>query len=220
MAQGFRGEDSPELWHRNGYSERDEEPGHDLKLAHRLSQLYGQLLTEVGEDPGREGLAKTPMRAARAMEFLTQGYRQNLDEVVNEAIFTEDTDDMVIVRDVEFYSLCEHHLLPFYGKVHVAYIPNGRIIGLSKIPRIVDMYARRFQVQERFTSQVARALAGAIQPQGVGVVSEAAHMCMMIRGVEKQHSSTVTSCVLGSFRRNATTRKEFFDLLKVNRFEM
>jgi len=192
----------------------------DPKLAHRLSELYARLLLEVGEDPQREGLRKTPLRAAKAMEFLTQGYRQNLQDVINDAVFNEPADDMIIVRDIEFYSLCEHHLLPFYGKCHVAYIPNGRIIGLSKIPRIVDMYARRFQVQERLTSQIAHALQKAIEPLGVAVVTEAAHMCMMIRGVEKQHSSTVTSTVLGSFRRDATTRKEFFDLLKLARFEM
>lgn len=201
------------------YSERDQLE-EDPKLICRLSELYAQLLFEVGEDPQREGLRKTPSRAARAMAFLTQGYRQHLSEVVNGALFTEPADEMIIVRDIEFYSLCEHHLLPFYGKCHVAYLPKGRIVGLSKIPRIVDMYARRFQVQERLTSQIAHALQEVVEPRGVAVVTEAAHMCMMIRGVEKQHSSTVASAVLGAFREDATTRKEFFDLLKLSRFEM
>jgi GTP cyclohydrolase I len=209
-----------DFWNADAYSERDNDLLFDPKRAHRISELYTRLLVEVGENPQREGLLKTPMRAAKAMEFLTQGYHQNLQEIVNDALFLGETDDMVLVRDIEFYSLCEHHLLPFYGKCHVAYIPNGHIIGLSKIPRIVDMFARRFQVQERFTSQVAHALNEVIHPLGVAVVSEAAHMCMMIRGVEKQHSSTVASCVLGAFRRDAVTRKEFFDLLKLSRFEM
>lgn len=201
------------------YSERDQLEDDPKRIRH-LSEIYVQLLLEVGEDPQREGLRKTPSRAARAMAFLTQGYRQTLSEVVNDAIFDEPADEMIIVRDIEFYSLCEHHLLPFYGKCHVAYIPKGRIVGLSKIPRIVDMYARRFQVQERLTSQIAHALEEVIEPLGVAVVTEAAHMCMMIRGVEKQHSSTVASAVLGVFREDATTRKEFFDLLKLSRFEM
>jgi GTP cyclohydrolase I len=207
-------------WRSREYSERDGEAMPDRKRVLRLTELYAQVLGIVGEDPERPGLVKTPRRAAEAMDFITQGYRQKVQEVVNGAIFEEEADGIVLVRDIEFYSLCEHHLLPFYGKCHVAYLPNQRIIGLSKIPRLVDMFARRLQVQERFTSEVAHALQEAVQPQGVAVVTEAAHMCMMIRGVEKQHSSTVSSCVLGAFRDDPSTREEFFDLLKLARFDI
>jgi GTP cyclohydrolase IA len=200
-------------WDGRSYSERDTGPTADPQRLKGLSDLYGQLLTHVGEDPTREGLLKTPDRAAQAMQFMTQGYTQTVAEVLGDAVYEEDADGIVIVRDIEFYSMCEHHLLPFFGKCHVGYLPDQRIIGLSKIPRLVDMYARRFQVQERLTRQIADALQEAIAPQGVAVVMEAAHMCMMVRGVEKQHSSTLSSCVLGAFRRDPATRKEFFDLV-------
>ena len=203
-------------WADKGYSERDAQ-AQSSNRTDRLAELYTKLLEEVGEDPTREGLLKTPARAAGAIEFITQGYRQTVDDVLNEAVFEEDADGIVIVRDIEFYSMCEHHLLPFYGKCHVAYIPAGRIIGLSKIPRLVDMYGRRLQIQERLTAQIAHALDKAIGPHGVAVVTEAAHMCMMIRGVEKQHSSTVSSCVLGAFRDDMSTRAEFFHLIGMRR---
>ncbi len=205
-------------WDARSYSERDAEPAADPQQLKGLSDLYAQLLTRVGEDPSRDGLLKTPDRAARAMQFMTQGYDQSVADVLGDAVYTEeDADGIVIVRDIEFYSLCEHHLLPFYGKCHVGYLPDRRIIGLSKIPRLVDMYARRLQVQERLTRQVADALQEAIGPHGVAVVMEASHMCMMVRGVEKQHSSTLSSCVLGAFRRDPATRKEFFDLVRPGR---
>ncbi len=200
-------------WDARSYSERDTAPAADPQQLKGLSDLYGQLLARVGEDPSRDGLRKTPDRAAQAMQFMTQGYDLSVAEVLGDAVYEEDADGIVIVRDIEFYSLCEHHLLPFYGKCHVGYLPDRRIIGLSKIPRLVDMYARRLQVQERLTRQIADALQEAIAPQGVAVVMEAAHMCMMVRGVEKQHSSTLSSCVLGAFRRDPATRKEFFDLV-------
>jgi len=195
-------------------SERDTQL-HDTKRAARMAEIYAQLLVEVGEDPERPGLAKTPTRAADALGFMTQGYHQTVEEVLNGALFNEPIDGIVIVRDIEFYSLCEHHLLPFYGKCHVGYLPAGRIVGLSKIPRLVDMYARRLQVQERLTTQIAHALFNAIRPHGVAVVTEAAHMCMMIRGVEKQHSSTLASCVLGAFRDDPETRQEFLNLIRL-----
>lgn len=170
------------------------------------------ILTQLGEDPKREGLERTPMRAAKAFEFLTSGYRMNLDEIVNGALFSAESDGMVIVRDIEFYSLCEHHMLPFFGKMHVAYLPKGKVIGLSKIPRMVDMFARRLQVQETLTEQVAQAVQNILKPRGVGVIAEARHFCMMMRGVEKQHSGTITSTVLGEFRKKAT-RDEFLSLV-------
>jgi GTP cyclohydrolase I len=203
-------------WDGRDYSERDALGVADPERRKQLRDLYGRLLEAVGEDPTRNGLVKTPDRAAQAMQFMTQGYDQTVTEVLGDAVYEEDADGIVIVRNVEFYSLCEHHLLPFFGKCHVGYLPNKRIIGLSKIPRLVDMYARRLQVQERLTRQVAQALEEAIAPHGVAVVMEAAHMCMMVRGVEKQHSSTVSSCVLGAFRDSPTTRKEFFDMLQLS----
>ncbi len=178
-----------------------------------LEKLYTALLQNVGEDPEREGLIKTPHRAAEALKFVTSGYTQNLEEVVNDAIFHEESDDMVIVRDIEFFSMCEHHLFPFYGHVNIAYIPDGKIIGLSKLARIADMFARRLQVQERMTHQIADAIQEVLQPKGVAVVVEGKHLCMMARGVEKQCSDMVTSHVLGVFRTDRATRAEFLGLI-------
>ncbi len=179
-----------------------------------LENLYRELIVGLGEDPEREGLVKTPHRAAEAMKYLTKGYQQDVAEVLNGAIFEEPIKDMVIVRDIEFYSLCEHHLLPFFGKAHVAYIPNGRIIGISKVARLVDVFARRLQVQERMTVQIAEALEEALNPIGVGVVLEAKHLCMMARGVEKQNSFVTTSSMRGQFLEDRRTRAELLDLLK------
>jgi len=176
--------------------------------------IYRELLRRIGEDPARDGLAQTPERVEKAMAFLTQGYAMDVPTVLNDALFEVDYDEMVMVRDVEFYSLCEHHLLPFFGKVHVAYVPRGRVIGLSKIPRLVEMYSRRLQVQERMTTQIADAIAQAIEPQGVGVIVEAQHLCMMMRGVEKQHSATVTSAMRGVFKTQTQTRNEFLSLVR------
>ena len=183
------------------------------KLA-SMEQSYIELLQAIGEDPQREGLLKTPSRAARAFEFLTNGYRQSLDDVVNGAIFESDTSEIILVKDIELYSMCEHHLLPFIGRAHVAYIPQGKVIGLSKVARLVDVFARRLQIQENLTMQIADALMKTLHPAGVGVVVEAKHLCMMMRGVEKQNSSMTTSCLLGSFKEDARTRSEFFSLLK------
>lgn len=180
----------------------------------KTKNLVRELLIEIGENPEREGLIKTPERVAKAFEFLTRGYQQNLDEIMNKAIFTEKYDEMVIVKDIDFYSMCEHHLLPFFGKAHVAYIPNGKIIGLSKIPRLVDYFARRLQVQERLTQQIADTLNEYLKPDGVGVVIEAMHMCMMMRGVEKQNSIATTSAMHGSFKEDERTRAEFLTLIK------
>jgi len=171
-----------------------------------------KVILGLGEDPGREGLLKTPERAAQALEFLTSGYRMSVEKILNGALFTVTYDEMVIVKDIEFFSLCEHHLLPFYGKVHVAYIPRDKVVGLSKIPRIVDMFARRLQLQERMTQQIAQSLEEAINPLGVGVISEARHFCMMMRGVEKQNSKTITSAMEGVFLEDLRTREEFLRL--------
>ena len=179
-----------------------------------IENAYRDVLSFVGEDPQREGLRRTPARAAAALQFMTQGYAQDVGTLLNGAVFHESYDDMVVVKDIEFYSLCEHHLLPFFGRAHVAYIPNGRIVGLSKIPRLVDMFARRLQVQERLTTDIAQALEEALQPQGVGVVLEAAHTCMMMRGVQKQQARMVTSHVMGVFRTDRATRQEFMALVK------
>ncbi len=173
-----------------------------------------QILRELGEDPTRDGLVRTPLRVEQALRDLTVGYRTNVTSVLNGALFDVDYDEMVIVKDIEFYSLCEHHMLPFFGKMHVAYIPNGKVIGLSKIPRIVDVFARRLQVQERLTQEVASTIMEAINPKGVGVIATAKHFCMMMRGVEKQHSDTVTSTMLGCFRNNRETRNEFLSLIR------
>jgi GTP cyclohydrolase I len=178
-----------------------------------MQKLIYQLLKEIGEDPEREGLKRTPERVAKAWEFLTRGYRQDPKALVNEAIFQEDTSEMVLVRDIDFFSLCEHHLLPFFGKAQVAYVPDGKIIGLSKLARLVDMYARRLQVQERLTRQIAETLNEELSPAGVAVVMEAEHMCMQMRGVEKQNSIAVTSCMLGVFRDNLATRSELLTLI-------
>jgi len=176
-------------------------------------QLYRELLSRFHEDPSRDGLLDTPKRVEKAMEFLTHGYTLNPTQILRGALFDVDYDEMVIVKDVEVYSLCEHHMLPFWGRVHVAYIPNGKVIGLSKIPRLVEVFSRRLQVQERLTRQIADAIQEAIEPQGVGVVIEARHMCMMMRGVEKQQSTTVTSAMLGAFR-SGPTRTEFLSLVR------
>ncbi len=179
----------------------------------RIVELTRELLLEVGEDPNRDGLLKTPERVSRAWADLTSGYNMNAKELLNGALFDVTYDEMVIVKDIELFSLCEHHLLPFYGKAHVAYIPRNKVIGLSKVARLVDMFARRLQVQERLTREVADAIQDAINPVGVGVVCEARHLCMMMRGVEKQHSSTITSAMLGDFRDNPKTREEFLALV-------
>jgi GTP cyclohydrolase I len=186
-------------------------PAQELLAKASTEEIYRELLGRFGEDISRDGLLRTPERVRKAMEYLTKGYREDPASILNAALFDVDYDEMVIVKDVEVFSLCEHHMLPFFGRVHVAYIPNGRVIGLSKIPRLVDVFARRLQVQERLTRQIADAIQEAIEPRGVGVVIEARHLCMMMRGVEKQHSSTVTSAMLGAFR-DHETRHEFLSL--------
>ncbi len=180
-----------------------------------VKNLTTNLLSEIGEDPSREGLLDTPKRVAEAYSFLTSGYDKDIETVLNDAIFTEKYDEMVLVKNIDFYSLCEHHMLPFFGKVHVAYLPDGKIIGLSKIPRIVEVFARRLQVQERMTQQIADTINNYIQPKGVAVVSEASHMCMMMRGVEKQNSSAMASAVHGLFKEDARTRAEFLNLISM-----
>jgi GTP cyclohydrolase I len=179
-----------------------------------MEKFYHDLIKYIGEDTQREGLRDTPKRAAKAFEYLTKGYKDNIDTIVNNAIFESNNDEMVIVKDIEVYSLCEHHLLPFFGKCHVGYLPKGKIIGLSKVARIVDTFARRLQVQENLTKQIAETLLKYTGARGVGVVIEAKHLCMMMRGVEKQNSSMITSCMLGSFRREISTRSEFLSLIK------
>ena len=179
----------------------------------KLKNITSSLLKEIGENPKREGLLKTPYRVAKSWKFFSSGYYKKLEDIVNDAIFNEDTKDMVIVRDVEFFSLCEHHLLPFFGKAHVGYIPNGRVIGLSKIPRVIEMYSRRLQVQERLTREVANAIQEILEPIGVAVVLEGRHMCMQMRGVEKQNSLATTSTMLGKFRESDRTRSEFMALI-------
>jgi GTP cyclohydrolase I len=179
----------------------------------QLESTVEQLLNLIGEDSEREGLLRTPHRVAKAWQFLTKGYDEDVRAVLNKAVFKEKYDEMVIVKDIDFFSMCEHHLLPFYGKAHIAYIPNGKIVGLSKIPRIVEIFSRRLQVQERMTQQIAETLFDALEPDGVGVVIEAKHLCMMMRGVEKQHSVATTSAMLGSFRDDERTRSEFLHLI-------
>ena len=190
---------------------------HPEKLVHSeeaLESLVVRALDEIGEDPSREGLARTPKRVAKSLRYLTSGYRQDPDKVLNDALFSVSYDEMVIVRDIEVFSLCEHHLLPFFGRCHVAYLPNRKVIGLSKIPRLVDVFARRLQVQERLTTQIAETIMEKVRPRGVGVIIEARHLCMIMRGVEKQNSVAVTSAMLGSFRKNAQTRNEFLNLVR------
>lgn len=179
-----------------------------------MEKQFAEIITELGEDPSRDGLKNTPKRAAKALKFLTQGYHQNLDEIINNAIFNSNTDELVIVKNVELYSLCEHHLLPFIGKCHVGYLPKGKIIGLSKIARIVDLFARRLQVQERLTREIAECLMDVTKAAGVGVIMEAQHLCMMMRGVEKQNSVMTTSVMLGALRDSSSTRAEFLNLVK------
>ena len=178
-----------------------------------MQTLYEQLLNEIGEDPTREGLSETPLRAANAMRYLTKGYTESLDDIINDALFESDMCEMVIVKDIEMYSMCEHHLLPFLGKCHVGYLPNGKVIGLSKIARIVDYFARRLQIQERLTSEIAHCMEKITGARGVAVVMEARHLCMMMRGVEKQNSIMTTSVMLGDMRNNPTTRMEFLNLI-------
>mgnify|MGYP001170389728 FL=1 len=187
-----------------------------MKPNQKLEELTQKLLVEIGEDPNREGLERTPVRVSKAWQYFSKGYTQDLDKIVNKAIFNESSKDMVVVRDVEFFSLCEHHLLPFFGKAHVGYIPDGRVIGLSKIPRIIDMFSRRLQVQERLTNQIAEAVHTVLKPVGVAIVMEGRHMCMQMRGVEKQNSLATTSTMLGKFRESVRTRNEFMSL--INRY--
>ena len=183
----------------------------------KINNLTKQLLEEIGEDPSREGLLKTPSRVSKAWSFFSRGYNQDLDEIINNAVFNEDATDMVVVRDVEFFSLCEHHLIPFFGRAHVAYLPNGKVVGLSKIPRIIDMFSRRLQVQERLTRQIAETVKEILDPVGVAVIMEGQHMCMQMRGVEKQNSLTTTSSMLGKFRESDRTRSEFLSIIGLNR---
>ena len=179
----------------------------------KIESLISELLTQIGEDSNREGLLKTPQRVAKSWDFLSKGYTQNIDDIINDAIFYEDYDEMVTIRDIDFFSLCEHHLLPFFGKAHVGYIPNGKVIGLSKIPRIIDMYSRRLQVQERLTHQIADAIKAVLEPKGVAMVMEGRHMCMQMRGVEKQNSFASTSAMSGQFKKSAETRSEFLSII-------
>jgi GTP cyclohydrolase I len=195
---------------KNGYSRVDEY--HD-ENTDKMASGYREIITTIGEDPTREGLLKTPERAAKAMQFLMQGYEQDPEEILRSALFTEDYSQMVIVKDIELYSMCEHHILPFFGKAHIAYVPNGQIVGLSKIPRLVDAFARRLQVQERLTNQIRDCLEKVLQPKGVAVVIEAHHMCMQMRGVQKQNSVTTTSAFTGEFMEEERTRQEFIHLI-------
>jgi GTP cyclohydrolase I len=179
-----------------------------------FDELVREMIVRLGEDPDREGLVRTPARSSKAMQFLTKGYQEDPEAMLRKALFTVSYDEMVIVKDIEMFSLCEHHMLPFFGKVHVAYIPNGKVIGLSKIPRLIEVFSRRLQIQERLTTQIAETIQKTIEPQGVGVVIEARHLCMMMRGIEKQHSSAVTSSMLGCFRTEQETRTEFLSLIR------
>ncbi|XP_059197384.1 GTP cyclohydrolase 1 2-like [Centropristis striata] len=194
---------------------REENDSNDSADANKLSHIekaYSTILSELGEDVDREGLLRTPLRAAKAMQFLTKGYKETTQDILNDAIFDENHEEMVIVKDIELFSLCEHHLVPFFGKAHIAYLPNKKVVGLSKLARIVEIYSRRLQVQERLTKQIAAAISEALQPAGVAVVIEAVHMCMVMRGVQKMNASTVTSVMMGRFNDDPTTRKEFLDL--------
>ena len=190
------------------------EPAVETLETASTQDIYRELLTRLGEDPNRDGLVHTPERMEKALKFLTRGYAMDVTEVLHDALFDVDYDEMVIVKDIEFYSMCEHHMLPFFGKAHVAYVPNGKVIGLSKIARLVDVFSRRLQVQERLTRQIADSITEAIKPQGVAVILEGQHLCMMMRGVEKQHSATVTSAMLGVFKTQLQTRNEFLSLVR------
>lgn len=190
--------------------------GRDEQAGPGIESLVREFLTRIGEDPRREGLLATPGRVSRAIEFLTQGYRQRVEDIVRNAVFTEKYDEMVIVKDIDFFSLCEHHLLPFFGRAHVAYLPDGRLIGLSKIPRIVEVFTRRLQLQERMTVQIAECIEQTLRPKGVAVVVDAQHLCISMRGIEKQHARTVTSAMLGAFRNQARTREEFLALINMS----
>jgi len=201
VAIGNRSYDEPQMNKKTTASEQ-------------ISSMVENILVELGEDPAREGLRRTPERVDASLRFLTRGYHLDIDKIINGAVFEAEYDEMVIVKDIEVYSLCEHHLLPFYGKCHIAYLPQAKIIGLSKMPRIVDVFARRLQVQERLTTQIASAIEKYLEPKGVGVVVEAYHLCMMMRGVQKQNSSTITSCMLGRFKSDSKTRSEFLDFIK------
>ena len=185
-----------------------------MNNASTIERLIYDFLKELGEDPTREGLERTPARVAKAYEYLTSGYQQRVEDVLNDALFTEEYDEMVVVKDIDYFSLCEHHLLPFFGRAHIAYMPSRKIVGLSKIPRLVEMFSRRLQVQERLTTQIAHTIDEVLQPRGVAVVVEALHMCMLMRGVEKQNSKAVTSAMLGAFRDRPETRAEFMELIK------
>ncbi len=187
------------------------------KNIEHIEEIVKQLLTEIGEDPSRDGLLKTPHRVAKAWSFLSKGYTQKIDDIINGAIFHEDYDEMVSILDIDFFSLCEHHLLPFFGKAHVAYIPNGKVVGLSKIPRIVEMFGRRLQLQERMTQNIAQTINEVLSPKGVAVVLEGQHMCMQMRGVEKQNSYATTSFMTGLFREDSRTRKEFLDIISMRK---
>ena len=199
-----------DLVHDTGTQTNSRDSATTLELAENVSRM----LRLLGEDPDRDGLVRTPLRVAQSLEFLTAGHRENLREILNDALFEVEYAEMVIVRGIDFFSLCEHHVLPFYGKAHVAYLPRKKVVGLSKLPRIVDMFARRLQVQERMTSDIANAVFQAVEPYGVGVIIEAQHLCMMMRGVEKQNSETVTSAMLGTFKDDPKTRTEFLDLIR------
>jgi GTP cyclohydrolase I len=202
---------------KNGFNDYDEDEGIGEGIG--IAPLVKEMLLRIGEDPDREGLLKTPLRVDKAIAFLTSGYRADLEKIINGAIFEEDlrnTDEMVLVKDIEFYSMCEHHMIPFFGTIHVAYIPNRKIIGLSKIPRIADIFARRLQVQERLTQQIAECVNEVLQPRGVAVVAEAKHMCMCMRGVQKQNSWTTTTAMQGAFRERPELRNEFYTLLRSN----
>ena len=200
--------------------QRNKKPMKTDHKSKKFEEVIEQMIRLVGEDPSRDGLTKTPERVARMFSFLTQGYHQDIDEVLNDALFPIQYDEMVIVKDIDFYSLCEHHLVPFFGKCHVAYLPDRKIIGLSKLPRLVEVFSRRFQVQERLTQQIAETLQEKIKPQGVAVVMEAQHLCMMMRGVEKQNATAITSSMLGVFRTRRETRAEFLELIKRSRVQM
>jgi GTP cyclohydrolase I len=199
----------------NGHYASSLDPTSDAEVYdEKFEALIREMLYRLGDDPQREGLHRTPLRVAKALDFLTSGYDLDVDQLVKGALFTEDCKEMVLVRDIEFYSLCEHHMLPFFGKAHVGYLPKGKVIGLSKVARVIDVFARRLQVQERLTSQVADALMKSLEPHGIAVVMEASHTCMMMRGVQKQNSTTVTSAMRGTFENDARTRAEFMSLLK------